>query len=219
MTDIVNLPRQNSAVTESGQPMSREWYNYFRRLETRLASANNTTTIVSGGSNTTTITTVPYVEQTIIDATTARTLSTGDANSLIEFTNAAAVTVTVEKNLSQPIPTDAIIYLTQGNTGQVTVVAGSGVTIDYTDSLKTRTTESTIGLKQIQADKWQLFGDTEPVAPALSVLVRSANSVGAPDFLASATDGHVLKRVSGALVWAAESGGGGSGNSYVPGGW
>ena len=91
----------------------------------------------------------------------------------------------------------------QGAAGQVTVVAGTGVTIDYSDSLKTRTQESMIGLKQIQVNKFELFGDAEPVAPARSALIRSANSVGAPAFVAPTADGQVLKRSSGTLVFGA----------------
>lgn len=200
MADIANLPRQQSAMTENGMA-SREWYNYFRRLEDRIGAATGTggdTTINNGD---TTIVNNLFIEPTIQDATTARRLTYGDAFRLIEFTSATAVTVTVPKVSDEFFPDDCIIYLTQGAAGQVTLVADSGVTIDYSDSLKTRTQESTIGIKMIQPDKWQLFGDYEPVAPALSALVRSANSVGAPDFLAASSDGQVLKRESGAIVW------------------
>ena len=197
MTIKADLPRQNSDLA-SGAPASREWYNFFRRLKEQVDSISSQE---SGSSSSTTTIYQNRPEVTQVEPTTARTLSSGDANTVIECTNAAAVTITVPTSASSFIPLDETIYIIQGGAGQVTVSPAVGVTIDYSDSLKTRTTESTIGLKQIQVDKWQLFGDTEPVAPALSALVRSANSVGAPDFLTASSDGQVLKRESGALVW------------------
>lgn len=199
MTDIVNLPRQNSAVTESGQPMSREWYNFFRRLADNVSGLSSSVTTISNTTNNTLIG-IGNVEKTIIDATTARTLSSGDANSLIEFTNSAAITVTVTAN---SLNTDDVVYLKQSNTGQITVAAGAGVTIETSDSLKTRTQESTIGLKQTGVNEWTLFGDIEPVAPARSALIRSANSTGVPAWTSPTADGQVLKRSSGTLVFGA----------------
>ncbi len=197
--NVASLPRQNSAVTDSSGVMTREWFNYFRRLEDKIGQAS-VTTVVNGSS---VVTTIPYVENTIFDSTTARTLSSGDANSLIEFTNAAAITVTVPAGCA---PTDTVIYFKQSNTGQVTLVAGSGVTIETSDSLKTRTQESVIGIKQTAVNQWSLFGDIEPVAPALSVLVRAANSTGAPEWLESSADAEVLTRVGTTLAWAIPSG-------------
>ena len=202
MADIANLPRQQSAMTENGMA-SREWYNYFRRLEDRIGAATGSggdTTITNGD---TTIVNNLFIEPTIQDATTARRLTFGDAFRLIEYTSATAVTVTVPKVADEFFPDDCIIYHTQGGAGQVTLVPASGVTIDYSDSLKTRTQESTIGIKMIQPDKWQVFGDVEPVAPARSALIRSANSAGVPAFVAPTADGQVLKRSSGTLVFGA----------------
>ena len=215
MTIKADLPRQNSDLA-SGAPASREWYNFFRRLKEQVDSISGSE---PGSSSSTTTIYQNRPEVTQVEPTTARTLSSGDANTVIECTNAAAVTITVPTSASSFIPLDETIYIIQGGAGQVTVSPAVGVTIDYSDSLKTRTQESMIGLKQIQPDKWELFGDAEPVAPARSVLIRSANSAGAPAWVAPTADGQVLKRTAGVLVWEAESGGGGSGNSYMPGGW
>jgi hypothetical protein len=211
MVDKANLPRQDSVISETGKP-SREWYNFFRRLVTQVNELQDAPTVeipppyLEGGS---------CVEITVQDATTARTLTADDDKVNVEFTSASAVTVTVNADV---LPENSITYLTQGGAGQVTVVAGAGLTIDYSDSLKTRTQESMIGLKQIQPNKFELFGDSEPVAPALSVLVRAANSSGAPEWLQLTADGHIPKRVSNAIVSAADGGSGG-GNSYNPSGW
>lgn len=199
MSIKADLPRQNSDLG-GGNPPTREWYNFFRRLRDDVNKAVPPQS--SGGSNTNIFQTAPP-EPTIVDASTARTLTAGDANTVIEFTSGSAITVTVASNASEGIPTDSTIYLVQGGAGQVTVSPAVGVTIDYSDSLKTRTQESMIGLKQIQPDKWELFGDAEPVAPARSALIRSANSSGVPAWTAPTADGQVLKRSSGTLVFGA----------------
>ena len=195
MSIKADLPRQQSKFAD-GENTSREWYNFFRRLRDDVDAIN-----ASSGGGTTIINNGMGVEKTLQDPSTARTLTDDDANTIIEFTNSSAVTVSL--NSSLPIRDDAVIYLLQGGTGQITVSVGSGVTVDYSDSLKTRTQESMIGLKQIQPNKWELFGDAEPVAPARSALIRSANSVGVPAFVSPTADGQVLKRSSGTLVFGA----------------
>lgn len=203
-----NIPRQNSDIGGGASP-SREWYNFFRRVNDFVNKAelggttiNQGDTIINNGS----AGSLPSEELTIVDANTTRTLTSSDAGNLIEFTSASAVTVNLAASASQPMPDNAVIYLLQGGAGQVTVVPAVGVTIDYTDSLKTRTQESIIGLKQIQTNKWELFGDAEPLVPARSALIRSANSAGAPAWVAPSADGQVLKRSSGTLVFAALTG-------------
>ena len=106
----------------------------------------------TGGSST---------EPNIVDATTARTLVLTDAGNSIEFTNTAAVTVTVPLNATVAFPLYTIIYFIQGNTGQVTCAATGGVTIEYPDTLKTRKRESVVGIKKLATDTWQFFGDFE----------------------------------------------------------
>jgi hypothetical protein len=144
-------------------------------------------------------------EITTVDAGIARTLTPSDAGTVIEFTNGSDIAVTIANNETQAIPVESTIYMIQGSVGQIVITPGSGVTIDYSDSLKSRTRESLIGLKQIQLNKWVLFGDTEPVAPALSVLARATNSSGRPSFLSSGGNGRFLKQNSNELVFAALS--------------
>lgn len=195
MANETILPRQNSDIAGGNSP-SREWYNFFRRLEDRVSKVEAPPT----GNPVANIYSFDGLEKTVQDSSTARTLTADDNLTNIEFTNAGAITVTVNKDV---LPEHSITYLTQGAAGQVTVVAGVGVTIDYSDSLKTRTQESMIGLKQIQVNKFELFGDAEPVAPARSALIRSANSSGVPAWTAPTADGQVLKRSSGTLVFGA----------------
>jgi len=219
MTNKTNLPRQNSQATDSNSMFTREWFNYFRRLEDRIDEAENSVTTGEGSGSTTIINNL-FVEPVIYDASTARTLTYSDAGTMIVCTNVAGITITVPPSESETIPLDSVIGFTQYDVGQVTLVAGSGVTIVTSDSLKSRTAKSVIGIKCISNNVWEMFGDIEPVAPALSVLVRASNSSGPPTWLQLTTEGHIPKRVSNAIVSAADGGGsGGSGNSYVPGGW
>jgi hypothetical protein len=199
MVDKANLPRQDSVISETGKP-SREWYNFFRRLLTQVNELQDNPP--SSGSDAPPFLSSGCVETTVQDATTARILTADDDKVNVEFTNAAAITVTVNADV---MPENSITYLTQGAAGQVTVVAGSGVTIDYSDTLNTRTQESMIGLKQIQLNKFELFGDAEPLALARSALIRAANSNGAPAWVAPTADSQKLKRVSGALAWATDT--------------
>ena len=190
-----NLPRQNSSVSD-GTNFTPPWYNFFRRLADRVTTIENAPAASGGGNSVTNIYGFSGLEKTIQDANTTRTLISDDSLVNIEFTNAGAITVTVPKDT---LPENSVTYFTQGAAGQVTVVAGAGVTIDFSDTLKTRTQESMIGLKQIQVNKFELFGDTEPLAPSLTVLARSVNSSGAPAFLAAASNGTVLRRIGDAL--------------------
>lgn len=195
MADISSLPRQNSDIV-SNNTTTPTWYNFFRRLVERISNlesaTGSTTTIVRGSS----------VERTIVDDSTARVLTYDDANCLIEFTSASAVTVTIPKDV---LPDDCNVYFTQGGAGQVTLVEAVGVTVDKSDTLKTRTQESTIGIKQIQTNKFELYGDSEPLALAKSALIRAPNSTGAPAWVAPTADSQKLKQVSGALAWATDT--------------
>ena len=195
MADISSLPRQNSDIV-SNNTTTPTWYNFFRRLVERISNlesaTGSTTTIVRGSS----------VERTIVDDSTARVLTYDDANCLIEFTSASAVTVTIPKDV---LPDDCNVYFTQGGDGQVTLVEAVGVTVDKSDTLKTRTKESTIGIKQIQTNKFELYGDSEPLALAKSALIRAPNSNGAPAWVAPTADSQKLKQVSGALAWATDT--------------
>lgn len=195
------IPHNRTAVTD-GKSFTREWYEYLRRLDTAVFTPAPAQTVyppylppVSGGGS--------CEELVVQDATTARTLGKSDVCTVIEFTSASAVTVNLPNDATGQFEDGAIVHLVQGGSGQLTVVPAVGVTVEYSDSLKSRTQESTIGLKRVSANKWQLFGDTEPVAPARSALIRSANSAGVPAYVAPTADGQVLKRSSGTLVFGA----------------
>jgi hypothetical protein len=94
---------------------------------------------------------------------TTYTFLLGDANNtLVTASNASAITVTVPPNSSVAYPVGAILQLAQGGAGQVTIAAGSGVTINYTPGLKLRAQYSVASLVQTATNTWLLSGDVTP---------------------------------------------------------
>jgi hypothetical protein len=91
---------------------------------------------------------------------TTYTFVLADANNtVVSLTNASAITATVPPNSSVAYPVGAILQFYQGGAGQVTVAAGSGVTINYTPGLKLRAQYSAATVIQTAANTWLLTGD------------------------------------------------------------
>ena len=91
---------------------------------------------------------------------TTYTFALTDANNtLVTLSNASAITVTVPPNSSVAFPVGSILQLAQTGAGQVTIAAGSGVTINYTPGLKLRVQNSVASLVQTAANTWLLSGD------------------------------------------------------------
>lgn len=104
-----------------------------------------------------TIKVLPYDEAGIKVATvtgTTDTLAAGDMNTFIEYTNASAVTVTLNTGVGT---VGNVVLIKQTGAGQVTI-AGTA-TVESAVGLNTRTTDSVISLVCIAADTWSLFGD------------------------------------------------------------
>ncbi len=89
-----------------------------------------------------------------VDATTARTLVTADINSHIEFTNGAAVAVTLNTGFGKK---GNWIVIEQGGAGQVTV--SGTATINGANGLKTAAQYSNILLVCKGSDVWVISGD------------------------------------------------------------
>src|SRR4051812_17448912 len=88
-------------------------------------------------------------------AGTAYTLALADGGTTIEFTNAAAVTVTVPPNSAVAFPIGTVIELSQYGAGQVTVAPGAGVTIRSPASkLKIAAQYAGAYLRKRATDEW-----------------------------------------------------------------
>jgi hypothetical protein len=91
---------------------------------------------------------------------TTYTLALADAGTCVEMTSASANTVTVPPNSSVAFPIYTAIRICQYGTGQTTIAAGVGVTIDTPSALVLRTRYSEVTIRQRAANEWVLSGDT-----------------------------------------------------------
>jgi hypothetical protein len=83
-----------------------------------------------------------------------------DAGCYLRFTNAAAVSFTIPKNLNCPVPIGTEIQMEQAGIGGLTVVAGAGVTINSRGAdLILAGQFAVAALKKVAADTWTLTGD------------------------------------------------------------
>lgn len=104
-----------------------------------------------GGSSSTSVT-----QQT----GTSYTFGIDDADSVVEFDNASAITVTVPPNSSVAFALGTFIEIHQIGAGTVTVAAGSGVILLSRGSLLGLAgQEAVAGLRKVAADTWRLTGD------------------------------------------------------------
>lgn len=90
---------------------------------------------------------------------TSYTLVLSDSGKLIEMNNASANTVTVPPNSSVAFSTGTQINLLQVGSGQTTIVAGSGVTINATPGLILSEQWAAATLIKRATDTWVLVGN------------------------------------------------------------
>jgi hypothetical protein len=90
---------------------------------------------------------------------TSYTLVLGDAGDYIQTTSTTAVTITVPNQVTVTWAADTEIYFEQNNTGQITFVGASGVTINSSETLKTFARYSVVALKRVASDVWTLTGE------------------------------------------------------------
>jgi hypothetical protein len=92
-------------------------------------------------------------------SSTAYTLVLADAGKYKRYTNTVATTVTVPPQSSVTWVADTEIYFEQSNTGQITIAAGTGVTLVSSETLKTFARYSVIALKRTAENEWTLTGE------------------------------------------------------------
>jgi hypothetical protein len=90
----------------------------------------------------------------------SKTLDINDAHDLLKVTASSPASITIPTNASVAFDIGTGISITQNGTGQVTVLAASGVTLNTTFGPKTRVQHSTIALVKIGTDEWLLSGDS-----------------------------------------------------------
>lgn len=91
--------------------------------------------------------------------TASYTLVRSDRSKLIEVSNAGATTVTVPPDSSVNFPVGTEVRVLQTGVGQVTIAAGSGVTVNATPGLKLRAQWSSVNIVKRAANTWVALGD------------------------------------------------------------
>lgn len=99
------------------------------------------------------LTTLPSTTQ----SGTNYTLALADAGTAVEGTNASPTTFVVPPNSSVAFLTGTVIEIYQA-AGQITVSAGSGVTLRAPNGQKTASLYSTLSIRQRSADEWVISG-------------------------------------------------------------
>lgn len=92
------------------------------------------------------------------------TLVLTDAGTVVEGTGASAANLTIPPNSSVSFPLNTYIEVHQYGAGQLTIVAGSGVTLRYHSptsaaAAKTAAQYATVGLRQRATNEWVVAGD------------------------------------------------------------
>ncbi len=92
--------------------------------------------------------------------TASYTLVLADANRVIPISNASPNTITVPPNSSVAFPTGSLISFIQTGSGQTTLTAGSGVTINSEGGkLKIKAQYALAGIIKVDTDTWVAFGN------------------------------------------------------------
>jgi len=89
----------------------------------------------------------------------AYTTVLADANKLLTL-DSTGITVTIPAASSVAYPTGSQIHLYQSGTGQATVVGDTGVSVNSSNGLKTRTQYSVATVIKVAINSWVLIGDT-----------------------------------------------------------
>jgi hypothetical protein len=95
----------------------------------------------------------------IVEKFASYALVLSDKDKLVEMNSSSANTLTVPLNSSQAFPIGSQINILQAGSGQTTVEATSGVTVNATPGLKLRTQWSSATLIKRAENVWVLVGD------------------------------------------------------------
>lgn len=127
-------------------------------------AAANGTVLTANGSGAASFAAIAAPSLTVAQnaQTASYTLVLTDQDKLVEMNAATALNITVPPNSSVAFPTGAQVHVLQVGAGQVTVVAGTGVTVNSSDGLKLRTQWSPATLIKRATNTWVLMGDNTP---------------------------------------------------------
>ena len=88
------------------------------------------------------------------------TLAGQDWGRIIDYNSASAGTITIPPNSTLPLPVNAQLMFIQTGAGQLTIGAGSGVTLySFQSKFKTANQYAAVTAWQRNIDNWVLFGN------------------------------------------------------------
>jgi len=104
----------------------------------------------------------------IIPISSGRALSAGDMGGYLRANGTSAVDVSIPSCSEVGLPIGSFFTLRQAGSGQITFVAGSGVSIAIrtSGSLMTNYVGARVTLTKVGADTWDLDGDVSGEASA-----------------------------------------------------
>jgi hypothetical protein len=144
---LLNVGSNGTVLTaNSGTATGLEW-------ATPSVTATNTVTLTGKTL------TAPVINIATNAQTASYSLVLSDASKIIEVSVGSANTLTIPTNASQAFPIGTQILILQTNTGQTTLTAASGVTVNATPGLKLRTQWSSAVLVKRATDTWVALGD------------------------------------------------------------
>ena len=95
----------------------------------------------------------------IVSVAASRILLLTDTQKYLRCSNASAMNITVPPQADVVWTADTEIVIEQTGAGQVTLVAGAGVTIHTSETLITAGQYSLVALKRVASNEWVLAGD------------------------------------------------------------
>ena len=90
---------------------------------------------------------------------TTYTLVLSDKGKTYEGNNASAITLTIPPNADVPLPVKSYVNVVQMGAGQITITAGSGVTLRSRNGLKLGGQYAMATLYKRDTDEWVVGGD------------------------------------------------------------
>jgi hypothetical protein len=125
-----------------------------------LVAGTGISVTVNDGADTITIAATGSGSSVSSQTGTAYTAVLGDANTYIQFSNASAISFTIPQNSSVAFPIGTVIEMEQAGAGALTVVAGTGTTINSRGADLTLAGQYAVAaLKKVATNTWTLTGD------------------------------------------------------------
>ena len=117
----------------------------------------------SGGVSFQTVTSgVSTLDITANVQTVAYTLALTDKDKMVEVTLGTALNITIPPNSTVAFGVGAQVHILRAGAGAVTIVAGTGVTVNSSDGLKLRAQWSSATAIKRATNTWVVLGDTTP---------------------------------------------------------